>query len=148
MLKKTVTYVDFNENERTEDHYFNLTEAELTEMELSLNGGLSQLLEKILQENDHKQIIEYFKKIVLMSYGKKSLDGRQFVKSDEIRQEFASTAAYSEIFMELATDADAASAFVNGIMPRKLSKAANASSPEVKVLPGKAPVDGVRPSVN
>ncbi len=143
MIKKTVTYIDFNENERTEDHYFNLTEAELTEMELSLNGGLSQLLEKILQENDHKQIIEYFKKIVLMAYGKKSLDGRQFVKSDEIRQEFASTAAYSEIFMELATDADAASAFVNGIMPRKMSKAVDA-----RALPGKAPVDGVRPPVN
>lgn len=148
MLKKTVTYVDFNENERTEDHYFNLTEAELTEMELSLNGGLSQLLEKILQENDHKQIIEYFKKIVLMAYGKKSLDGRQFVKSDEIRQEFASTAAYSEIFMELATDADAASAFVNGIMPRKMSRAVNASTPDVRVLPSKAPVDGVQSPVN
>lgn len=145
MLKKTVTYVDFNENERTEDHYFNLTEAELTEMELSLNGGLSQLLEKILQENDHKQIIEYFKKIVLMAYGKKSLDGRQFVKNDEIRQEFASTAAYSEIFMELATDADAASAFVNGIMPRKLSKAANGAAPDARALPGKAPVGGVKP---
>lgn len=122
MLKKTVTYEDFDGNSRTEDHYFNFTEAEVTEMELSLNGGLSQLLEKILQENDQKQIIEYFKKIVLMAYGKKSLDGRQFAKNDEIREEFASSAAYSEIFMELATDADAASAFVKGIMPRKMVK--------------------------
>lgn len=120
MLKKTIKYTDFDGNSRTEDHYFNLTPAELTEMELSLNGGLSQLLEKILRENDQKRIIEYFKKIVLMSYGEKSLDGRRFLKNDQIREEFASTAAYSEIFMELATDADAAAAFVNGIMPKQM----------------------------
>lgn len=142
MLKKTVTYEDFDGNQRTEDHYFNLTRAELTEMELSLNGGLSQQLEKILQENDQKQIIEYFKKIVLMSYGRKSLDGRQFLKNDQIREEFASTAAYSEIFMELATDADAAAAFVNGVMPKKI---ANGLGSGLKPLPGKAPVEGVMP---
>lgn len=124
MIKKTVTYEDFDGNKRTEDFYFNLTKAELTEMEMSLNGGLSQLLEKIVQENDQKLIIEYFKKIVLDSYGIKSLDGRQFQKSDEIRAAFASTAAYSDIFMELATDSDAASAFVNGIIPKSLEKAA------------------------
>ena len=142
MLKKTVNYEDFDGNARTEDLYFNLTEAELTEMELSLNGGLSQLLEKILQENDQKQIIEYFKKIVLMSYGKKSLDGRQFTKNEKIREEFASTAAYSEIFMELATDADAAAVFVNEIMPKKAMERARG----LKSLPGQAPAEGVRPS--
>ena len=122
MLKKTISYEDFDGNQRTEDHYFNLTEAEITEMELSMNGGLSQLLTKILQENDQKQIIEYFKKIVLMAYGEKSLDGRKFVKNQNIRDEFASTAAYSEIFMELATDADAASAFVKGVMPKNAGR--------------------------
>lgn len=143
MLKKTVTYEDFDENQRTEDHYFNLTEAEITEMELSLNGGLSQLLEKILQENDHKQIIEYFKKIVLMSYGKKSLDGRQFIKNDAIREEFASTLAYSKIFMELATDADAAAAFVNGVMPKKMSGVRNGAPMGFGVLPDKASAGAV-----
>lgn len=146
MLKKTLEYEDFDGNRRTEDHYFNLTEAEVTEMELSLNGGLSQLLDKILKENDQKQIIEYFKKIVLMTYGKKSLDGRQFIKNDEIRQEFASTAAYSEIFMELATDADAAAAFVNGVMPKKKAgKAVYSSGADYHALPGKAPVEGANP---
>lgn len=139
MLKKTITYEDFDGRERTEDHYFNLTEAELTEMELSLNGGLSQLLEKILQENDQKQIIEYFKKIVLMSYGKKSLDGRQFMKNEKIREEFASSAAYSEIFMELATDENAAAAFVNGIMSRGIRNRVNASG----ALPQKGSESGV-----
>lgn len=123
MIKKTITYEDFDGNTRTEDFYFNLTKAELTEMEMSLNGGLSQLLEKIVKENDQKQIIEYFKKIVLDSYGVKSLDGRNFQKNEKIREEFASTAAYSEIFMELATDSEAASAFVNGIIPKSLEKA-------------------------
>lgn len=123
MLKKTVTYEDFDGNQRTEDFYFNLTKAELTEMEMSLNGGLSQLLSKIIRENDERQIIEYFKKIVIDSYGQKSLDGRHFLKNDQIKQEFASSAAYSEIFMELATDAEKAAAFVNGLMPKDLNKA-------------------------
>lgn len=136
MLKKTISYEDFDGNQRTEDHYFNLTEAEITEMEMSLNGGLSQLLDKIIKESDQKQIIEYFKKIILMSYGKKSLDGRQFIKNDQIREEFVSTPAYSNLFMELATDEDAAAAFINGIVPKKAFKA----------LPGKAPVEGVRPA--
>lgn len=144
MLKKTLSYVDFDGQPRTEEHYFNLTQAELTEMELSLNGGLSQLLEKILQENDQKQIIEYFKKIILMAYGQKSLDGRKFVKNEQIREEFVSTAAYSELFMELATDADAAAAFINGIMPPKVTQAVKGAAPEFQALPGKAPMEGVR----
>ena len=124
MFKKTITYEDFDGNQRTEDFYFNLTKAELTEMEMSFNGGLSQLLDKIVKENDQKKIIEYFKKIVIDSYGVKSLDGRQFIKNDQIKEEFASTAAYSDIFMELATDSDAASAFINGIIPKNLKEQA------------------------
>lgn len=143
MLKKTHTYEDFDGQTRTEDFYFNLTEAELTEMEYSLNGGLSQLLEKIIKENDQKQIIEYFKEIVIKSYGVKSMDGRQFIKNDRIREEFASTMVYSDIFMELAHDAAKATEFVNGIMPAK--KTGNAQN--LTVLPGKAPVDGVTPPV-
>ena len=145
MVKKTVTYRDFDGNLRTEDHFFNLTQAELTEVENSLNGGLSQLLGKILQENDQSKIIEYFKKIVLMSYGEKSLDGRLFVKNEKIRGEFASTMAYSEIFMELATDDEAAAAFVNGIMPKNVEKQTGNAASAMRTLPGKAPVEGVMP---
>ena len=136
MIKKTVTYEDFDGNERTEDYYFNLTKAELTEMELSLNGGLSQLLDKVVKENDGSKIIEYFKKLVLQSYGKKSLDGRQFIKNDQIREEFESTQAYSDIFMELATDAEKAAAFVNGIMPKGMGDKKAVPQP----IPIKAPV--------
>lgn len=120
MLKKTVTYEDFNEVERTEDFYFHFTEAELTDMNLDENGGLAEKLQKIIDSKDLKQIKDYFKWIVLKAYGEKSEDGRRFMKSEEISKAFEETQAYSDIWMELATDEKAASDFVNGIMPKKL----------------------------
>jgi len=119
MLKKTVTYKDYDENERTEDFYFNLTKAEVFELELgSVKGKLTDMIEKIVKENNNQELIKLFKKVVLMAYGQKSLDGRTFIKNDEIRAEFEQTEAYSVIFMELATDADAAVSFFNGIIPQ------------------------------
>lgn len=122
MLKKTVSYVDYNGVERTEDFYFNLSKAEVTEMELSVEGGFSKMLEDIVKSNDNMQIVKLFKEIVLKAYGEKSADGKRFVKSKEIAEAFSQTEAYSEIFMELALNEDAAAAFVNGIMPANLNK--------------------------
>ena len=122
MLKKTVTYVDYNGVERTEDFYFNLSKAEVTEMELSVEGGFSKMLEEIVKSNDNVRILELFKEMVLKAYGEKSADGRRFVKSKELSEAFSQTEAYSEIFMELALDEKAAAAFVNGIMPANLGK--------------------------
>ena len=122
MLKKTITYTDYNNNERTEDFYFNLTKAELMEMEMSTNGGLAEMINKIVASQDAPSIIKIFKELVLKAYGEKSLDGKRFIKNDDIREEFSQTEAYSQLFMELATDADAAAAFVNGIMPAGLSQ--------------------------
>ena len=122
MLKKTVTYVDYNGVERTEDFYFNLSKAEVTEMELSVEGGFSKMLEEIVKSNDNARIIELFKEMVLKAYGEKSADGRRFIKSKELSEAFSQTEAYSEIFMELALDEKAAAAFVNGIMPANLCK--------------------------
>ena len=122
MLKKTVTYVDYNGMERTEDFYFNLSKAEVAEMELSVEGGFSKMLEEIVASKDNVKIVSLFKQMVLKAYGEKSADGRRFVKSEEISQAFAQTEAYSEIFMELALNTDAAAAFVNGIMPANLDK--------------------------
>ena len=122
MLKKTVTYVDYNGVERTEDFYFNLTKAEVAEMEMSVQGGFSKMLEEIIASKDNVQIVNLFKQMVLKSYGEKSPDGRRFVKSDEIAQAFAQTEAYSEIFMELALDEKKAADFVNGILPANLDK--------------------------
>lgn len=122
MLKKTFTYVDYNGVERTEDHYFNLTKAELMEMELSTTGGLAEMINNIVAAQDAPAIVKIFKDLVLKAYGKKSPDGRRFIKSQELIDEFAQTEAYSQLFMELATDADAAAKFVNGIVPADTAK--------------------------
>lgn len=117
MFKKTIKYTDYNGVERSEDFYFNLSKAEIAEMELSVNGGLSELIKKITNTQDTKQLIALFKDLILRSYGEKSLDGKRFIKNEELREAFMQTEAYSELFMELASDADAATAFVNGITP-------------------------------
>lgn len=122
MLKKTVTYTDYNGSERTEDFYFNLTKAEIMEMELKTVGGLSAMIEKIVAAKDGPTIIKTFKDLVLKAYGEKSADGRRFIKSPEIAEAFSQTEAYSQIFMELATDDEAAAKFVNGIIPEVESK--------------------------
>lgn len=122
MLKKTVTYVDYNGVERTEDFYFNLSKAEVAEIELSVEGGFSKMLEEIVKSNDNVRIVELFKQMVLKAYGEKSADGKRFIKSKELSEAFSQTEAYSEIFMELALDEKAAAAFVNGIMPANLGK--------------------------
>lgn len=118
MLKKTMTYVDYNGTKRTEDFYFNLTKAELMELELTTEGGLVERLQKIVDAKDAPEIIKQFKKIILMAYGKKSDDGKRFEKSEKLSEEFAQTEAYSDLFMLLATNAEEAAKFVNAIVPQ------------------------------
>ena len=124
MKKETITYTDYNGVERTEDHFFNLSKAEIMEMELSIDGGLSETINRIINAKDVPALIKLFKKLLLDSYGVKSPDGKRFIKSEELSTEFSQTEAYSQLFMKLATDADAASAFVNGIIPADLADAA------------------------
>lgn len=131
MLKETITYEDYNGTQRTEDHYFNLTEAELMEMEMSMNGGLAEMIQRIVSAQDAPSIIKIFKEMILKSYGQKSLDGKRFIKSKELSEEFSQTEAYSQLFMKLATDADAAARFVNGIMPAKLADKAKNALPQL-----------------
>lgn len=121
MLKKTITYEDYNGVKRTEDFYFNLSKAELMEMEMSITGGLAEMINKIVAAQDAPAIIKLFKDLVLKAYGVKSDDGKRFIKNQELREEFSQTEAYSLLFMELATDADIAAKFVNGIMPVDIS---------------------------
>ena len=117
MLKKTITYVDYNGTERKEDFYFNLSKAEIMEMEMGTTGGMVEMINRIGAAQDAPAIIDVFKKMILRAYGEKSADGKRFIKSKEISEAFSQTEAYSQLFMELATDADAASKFVNGIVP-------------------------------
>ena len=117
MLKKTITYTDYNGTERTEDFYFNLSRAEITEMELSMEGGMRAYIQKIIAAKSQLALVTLFKEIVMKAYGRKSADGRLFMKNDAIRAEFEAHPAYSMIYMDLVTDEAKASAFVNGIMP-------------------------------
>lgn len=132
MYKKTMTYTDFDGNERTEDFYFNFTKAELAEMELSLEGGLSKYFEKIVAAKDQLEIVKFFKEIVLKSYGEKSSDGKRFVKYDNngvaLSKAFSETQAYSDLYMELATNADLASKFFMAIIPSDLANSVNDNS--------------------
>lgn len=117
MLKKTITYTDYNGVERIEDFYFNLNKAEVMELEMGTSGGLSEMINRIVAAQDAPSIIKVFKDLVLRAYGEKSPDGKRFIKSEELSMAFAQTDAYSILFMELATDADKAAKFVNGILP-------------------------------
>ena len=120
MLIKKITYKDFNGMERTEDFMFHLMESEIAEMELSTAGGFAESLEKIVQTQNVPEIIKEFKKIILKAYGVKSPDGKRFIKNDKLTEEFSQTNAYSKLFMELATDDNAPSAFINGIIPEEM----------------------------
>lgn len=120
MLKKTIKYTDYEGVEREEDFYFNLNKAEVMEMQLSTDGTLTKLIQKIIAEKNVPKLVEIFKQLILKSYGEKSLDGKRFIKNDQLLEEFTQTEAYSNLFMELSTDSDAAAAFVNGIIPKDL----------------------------
>lgn len=125
MLKKTVTYTNYNGEEITEDFYFNLTKAEIMEMEMTIDGGMSEYLQQIVKAKDTAEIMKIFKKFLLESYGKKSPDGRRFIKNDELREEFSQTEAYSQLFMQLATDAEEAAKFINAVVPKDIAASAD-----------------------
>ena len=122
MIKKTITYTDYNGTERTEDFYFNLNKREITVMELSIKGGLAEMIKRIVDAQDTPAIINVFEDLIQRSYGVKTPDGRGFMKRPEDLEAFMATEAYSQLFMELATDADAAAKFVNGIVPADMAK--------------------------
>lgn len=117
MIMKTIKYTDYEGVERTENFFFNLTKAELITMDFEVEGGFKKKLEKIIESQSQKELIDVFKDIIFRSYGEKSPDGRRFIKSKELSEAFTQTEAYSELFMELATNTDAAEAFIKGIMP-------------------------------
>ena len=131
MITKTITYNDYNGNERTEDFLFNLTTAELMEMEMSVDGGLAEKINKITKTQKAPELIKIFKDLINRSYGEKSDDGRRFIKTNDagvpLYIAFSQTEAYSKLFMELATNAEKAAEFVNGIIPTDAAKAVNAA---------------------
>lgn len=154
MLKKTITYEDYNGETVTEDHYFNFSKAELVELEVSQKEGFSSLLENIVASEDGGAIVENFKKIILLSYGIRSADGKRFDKSDEAKKAFTQTEAYSTLFMEIAQDEKAAIAFVNGVMPAGMTpsdipnEAAVAKAKEAVAQDNEAPVRKLKDEID
>lgn len=120
MIKKTITYTDYNDEQRTEDHWFGFNKGELAKMALGTNGGLDNLLRTIIQSNDREKIMGYFEKIILDAYGEKSLDGKYFMKSPEISDRFAHTEAYSELIVEMLEDPNMAAMFIRGMLPKDM----------------------------
>jgi hypothetical protein len=142
MLKKTIKYTDYNGVERNEDFFFNLTKAEIMEMQLGTAGGLADQIAKIIATQDTPKIMEIFKDIIIKSYGEKSADGRRFMKKDEngrpLVNNFVDTEAFSELFTELATDDKAAAAFINGIVPADMEVSEEKKDEIMKQLTGKS----------
>lgn len=125
MLKKTITYKDFDDNEITSDFFFHLNKAELIELEVGGEGGsLHDELEEMTKKQDGNKIIKTMKKLILASYGEKTPDGKRFIKTQELRDGFESSNAYESLFMEMITDADAAGVFVTGIIPPDMAASA------------------------
>ena len=125
MFVKTVTYTDYNGVEKTENFYFNLSKSELIDMELTTPGGFSNYLQKLIDSKDYPLIVKMVKRLILMSYGIKSPDGKRFMKSDQISEEFAQSPAYDKIYMEFVTDVNAGADFVNGLIPDDMVDAVN-----------------------
>ena len=134
MLKKRIEFKDLDGNQLVEDFYFNLTKAEIAEMELSKSGGLSEHLQEIVKSKDGGEIIRTFKDILRASYGKRSEDGKRFMKKPEYFEEFLETDAYSVLFMQLVTDADASSAFIRGVVPQELTTSAAQDKPSLEAV--------------
>lgn len=120
MYKITETYTDYDDNQRTEDFYFNYSEAELTDLQFSVSGGLAGMIDKIIKTNDMPKLVELFRELIQKAYGEKSNDGRRFMKSPELTKEFTETVAYSQIYMRLATDSKAAQEFINNVVPKSM----------------------------
>lgn len=122
MLKKTIEYTDFNGVARKEDFYFNLSKAEILEMELSTAGGFAAYIQRIIDTKDTPTLMAIFKDLILKSYGVKSPDGKRFIKNNELTEEFTQTEAYSKFYVELATNDVASAAFINSIIPADMAK--------------------------
>lgn len=131
MLKKTITYTDYNGVSRTETFWFNLSKAEILEMQLTTDGGLAEMLQKIIETKDAPSLVTIFKDFIFKAYGEKSPDGKRFIKSKELSEAFSQTEAYSQLFMELATNDEAAAAFINAVIPADMAKETAAQNVQV-----------------
>lgn len=135
MLVKPITYTDYNGRERTEKFYFNLTKAELWDMEFGETGGMRNLIQLMLEKQDLPKIIKEVKRFILAAYGEKSLDGRRFIKSEELSEAFKQTPAFSALYMELISDGATAADFINGLMPEDMAAQMEEKTEDAPIAP-------------
>lgn len=134
MYVKEMEYTDFNGVERKEKFYFNLTKAEILDMELGKTGGFTEYIRKVIEAQDTPELMNLFKSLLLKSYGIKSDDGRRFIKNDQVREEFEQTQAFSDLYMLLALDDKEAAEFVNGVVPPDMQTTEEQKAKFVKEL--------------
>lgn len=129
MLKRPITYTDFNDETVTDTFYFNISKNELIELEVEYSGGFSSLIERIIETKEEGRLVAEFKRLILMAYGVKSDDGKRFIKSDELRAEFETHAAYQQLFTEMATVEGAAEEFFKGVLPKDMTEPQDQDKP-------------------
>lgn len=120
MLARKIKYTNLNGEERERTFYFHFSKSEVMEMELSKEGGFEVFIQRIINTRDQKELVKMFRDLIQESYGIKSDDGEQFIKNEKVLNEFVQSEAYSELYMELATNTDAAIEFINGIFPQQI----------------------------
>lgn len=137
MLKKDITYTTFDDEQVTETYYFHLAKNEIVGLEARFDGGLQGLIRRIGLTKDMQMVLQEMERIVLLTVGEKSADGRHFMKTDEIRDRFKSSPAYDELFMELLTTENAAADFITGALPKELQEnvKAQAALPTPNIQP-------------
>lgn len=128
MLKKTITYTDYNGKEQTEDCYFHLNRVELMDIALDLPDDIvdssadGEVRAHLIDKLGNKGMFEFIKTVVTKSYGVKSTDGRRFIKSAELSDEFTQTPMFDKIMTEFATDDKAAANFIKAVIPGDAAK--------------------------
>lgn len=132
MIKKTVTFTNYNDQEVTKSYYFNIDKLEAAELELEY-GDLIETVEELLESSDGKKVYGIFKEIILNAVGQKSADGNSFIKNQQIRDEFAGSPALGEIIMDMFKNPEAAGPFLEGMLPASMLAEARAQEEREKL---------------
>jgi hypothetical protein len=122
MLKKTVKYTDFDNVERTDTLYFNLTQAELLEIEIHTPGGMEKTIKNAVSDEKSDKIFDIMKELIMKSYGEKNSDGK-FIKTAAISEAFSHTECYSTLLFDVLETSEKAANFFNAIISPQVERA-------------------------
>lgn len=131
MLKRNITYKNFDDEEVTETFYFNISKTELIDLEVEYKEGIKSRLTRIIDSKNARDLWNQFKEIVQLAYGEKSEDGKHFMKTDHVKELFKNSAAYEALLIELTSNEDAAADFIKGILPAEMSEKVDQDKPEL-----------------